>query len=310
MMADRELTDRRKLRGMLMALACGLTALSSQVSWAKENPADLNKRSSAAHGELIWKDEFQGETIDKEKWSAQTGNGFTLSNGTYIAGWGNDELQYYTELGKNSVQKNGEMHLIAKKESYQSFQYTSARIVTRGKFNFQYGRIDIRAKLPEGQGYWPALWLLPDNGPGVSEGAYGGWAASGEIDILENKGFQPNIISGALHYGGPWPNNVYTLKEYEFPKGQSATDFHTYSVIWEKDKIQWLVDEKVYGETTEWHSETQKGKKHPFPAPFNQPFYLIMNVAVGGKFGGNPNMSTQFPQAMVVDYVRVYRLPE
>ena len=272
--------------------------------------ADLAKRSSAQHGELIWKDEFQGTEVDTSKWSAQIGNGFNLSDGTYISGWGNNELQFYRDIGENTRIENGFLYLDAKQESHKGFQYTSARLVTRGKFQFQYGRVDIRAKLPKGKGYWPALWMLPDGGPGVSEGAYGGWAASGEIDILENKGFQTHIMSGALHYGGPWPNNQFKLHEYEFPKGQSVEEFHTYSLVWEPKKISWYVDDHLYGTSTEWHSEDKKGKKRPYPAPFDQPFYLLMNVAIGGNFGGNPTKDTQFPQSMVIDYVRVYKLPD
>lgn len=269
-----------------------------------------NDKSRIDSVDLIWADEFKGKTINRKKWSAQIGNGFTLSDGTYIPGWGNEELQYYTDIGQNSFQKNGKLHLIAKKESHDTFEYTSARLVTSEKFNFQYGRVDIRAKLPKGQGYWPALWLLPDNGVQIGAGAYGTWAASGEIDIMENKGFQTDVISGAIHYGAPWPNNAFTLKEYQFEKGQSTTDFHIYSVIWTKDKIQWLVDDKVFGETSTWQSITADGDENPFPAPFDKPFYLLMNVAVGGRFGGDPDTKTQFPQAMVIDYVRVYRLPD
>jgi beta-glucanase (GH16 family) len=202
------------------------------------------------------------------------------------------------------------------KESYNGCGYTSARMKTRKRdgselFSKKYGRFEFRAKLPTGKGIWPALWMLPQ------DDKYGTWAASGEIDIVEAKGQEPTRVLGTLHYGARWPNNKESSNRHDFPDGGTIADFHIYTLDWEPGKISWAVDGKTYATQTFWWStsklEGDKGAKprqesdlNPWPAPFDQPFYLVMNVAVGGNFLGNPDMNTRFPAEMLIDYVRVY----
>jgi beta-glucanase (GH16 family) len=239
--------------------------------------------------QLVWSDEFSGTSVDSTKWSYDIGNG--------VNGWGNDELQYYTSRATNVFVTNGFLNIIARKEvpQYENFDYTSAKLISAGKFSKKYGRFEFRARVPQGKGYWPALWMMPQ------DSAYGGWAASGEIDVMENKGRLPNMVSGAIHYGGSWPNNTFSFAEYTFPNGGVATDFHIYALEWTTNSLKWYVDGVLFQTRTSWYSTAA-----PYPAPFDQPFYLIMNLAVGGRFDGNPDGSRVFPGLMQVDYVRVY----
>jgi beta-glucanase (GH16 family) len=156
--------------------------------------------------------------------------------------------------------------------------------------------VDVRAKLPIGKGIWPAIWMLP------TDEKYGGWAASGEIDIMELVGHEPSTYHGTLHYGGGWPKNQHTGKEFKLPKGTFADDFHIFSIFWEEGKIIWGIDGKPWQTQEKWYSE--KGKS---PAPFDQRFHLLINLAVGGRWPGNPNDQTKFPAKMLIDYVRVYQ---
>ena len=264
-----------------------------------------------------WADEFDGDSLDAGKWDFDLGNGFyNYDANVWINGWGNNELQYYTREPKNAYVKDGMLHLRAVKESYERCGYTSARIKTRkrdgGKLFAQtYGKFEIRAKMPVGQGVWPALWMLPQ------DEKYGGWAASGEIDILETKGQEPTKISSALHFGSGWPANTHVNQVLELPGKQTIADFHVYGLEWTPGEIRWSIDGKEYAKRSFWWSSSKrmdnKGARpanekelNPWPAPFDQPFYLIMNIAVGGGFAGNPDKSTEFPVEMVVDYVRAY----
>ena len=266
---------------------------------------------------LVWSDEFDGQAIDKTKWDFDTGNGFyNYDANTWIGGWGNGELQYYTRRPDNAFVKDGMLHIRALKESYQGCGYTSARLKTRKKdgsplFSKKYGRFEFRARLPTGKGVWPALWMLPQNEK------YGGWAASGEIDVMEAKGQEPNKVVGTLHFGSSWPANTLAGKDHVLPRAGTIADFHVYALEWEPGEIRWYVDGRLYSTQSFWWSSSKKdgGKGarpareadlNPWPAPFDQPFYLVMNVAVGGGFPGNPDRTTVFPAEMLVDYVRVY----
>ena len=167
---------------------------------------------------LVWSDEFDGKEIDKAKWDFDTGNGFYSRDAkTWIGGWGNDELQYYTSERQNAFIQDGALHIRAIKESNHGFEYTSARLKTRKGdgsplFNKTYGKFEFRAKLPTGQGIWPALWMLPQ------DEKYGGWAHSGEIDVMEARGQEPTKVLGTLHYGGGWPTNTHEGKDYVLPR--------------------------------------------------------------------------------------------
>jgi beta-glucanase (GH16 family) len=246
-----------------------------------------------ADWQLTWSDEFDGTSVDSTKWAFDYENGCTNN----VCGWGNNELEYYTSRATNVYVAGGLLHIVARKEvpQYNGFNYTSAKLKTDRKFSKTYGRFEFRARLPQGQGYWPALWMMPQ------DSAYGGWAASGEIDVMENRGSTPSTVGGTIHYGGTWPNNTYSGMSYVFPGGGVATEFHTYILEWNTNSIKWYVDGVLYQTQTSWWSSSGS-----YPAPFDKPFYLIMNLAVGGNYGGNPDGSTVFPGEMQVDYVRVY----
>ncbi|WP_280846805.1 carbohydrate binding domain-containing protein [Mesobacillus selenatarsenatis] len=257
---------------------------------------------------LFWSDEFDGTEIDKSKWSYDIGNWIVDGDGNGVArGWGNNELEYYTDSPENSYIQDGNLVIEAKKEEttdeYGSYDYTSAKLKTKGLFSKKYGKFEARMKLPSGQGYWPAFWMLPEND------VYGGWAASGEIDIMEAAGKNAKEVGGALHFGQVAPNNVHTAEAYQFPEGESNTDFHTYSIEWEPGEIRWYVDGNLYQTSNNWYSKDKNNaEKYSFPAPFDQEFYLVLNLAVGGWYGGDPDATTTFPGKMEVDYVRVYEL--
>lgn len=239
---------------------------------------------------LVWSDEFEGTVLNGAKWSVQTGDGCDQS----LCGWGNNELQWYQAA--NVSLGGGLLTITARAEPAGGRAYTSARIRTAGKGDWTYGRVEVRARLPLGRGLWPAIWMLP------TDGVYGGWAASGEMDIMELVGHEPARVHGTLHYGGPAPANVFSGDSYDLPSGTFADDFHVFAMEWEEGEIRWYVDGNHYQTQTQWYSSAA-----PFPAPFDQRFHLIMNVAVGGNWPGNPDAGTVFPQTLEVDYVRVYR---
>jgi beta-glucanase (GH16 family) len=244
--------------------------------------------SARASWQLAWADEFEGTNVDAGKWAYDIGNG--------SGGWGNNELEYYTSRATNVYVADGFLHIVARKESYKGFNYTSAKLKTQGLFSARYGRFEFRVKLPQGVGYWPALWLMPQTS------TYGGWAASGEVDIVENKGRYPTNVMGTLHFGAPYPGQDQSHgPSYNFTGGDSVTNFHVYALEWTTNQFRWYVDGALYQTQTSWWSSGGA-----YPAPFDIPFYIIMNLAVGGNFDGNPDGSTVFPGEMQVDYVRVY----
>ena len=254
------------------------------------NLAPPGPQPTGAYWQLVWNDEFGGGSIDPDHWT------FDIGTGPPYPGWGNSELEYYTSRSQNAYVSNGALHIVAQRESYSGSSYTSARLKTLGLFAHTYGRFEFRAKLPQGQGFWPALWMMPLNS------VYGGWAASGEIDVMENNGSDPATVLGTIHYGGSSPNQEHSNgPAYSFPAGDSATNFHVYALEWSSNAISWYVDGQLYETQTYWW--TSGGT---YPAPFDRPFYLIMNLAVGGNFVGSPGANTVFPGEMQVDYVRVY----
>jgi beta-glucanase (GH16 family) len=240
--------------------------------------------------ELVWADEFDGSSVDLNNWEFQIGDGCAIG----LCGWGNNELEWYR--AENARVEDGYLIITAKREVFQGRQYTSVRLRTLRKGDWTYGRFEMRAKLPTGQGLWPAFWMLP------TDSVYGGWAASGEIDIMELVGREPNRVYGTLHYGAAWPNNVSSGTSYALREGTFADDFHVFALEWERGEIRWYVDNVHYQTQTSWRTAG-----HPFPAPFDQRFHILLNVAVGGNWPGPPNQTTVFPQTMVVDYVRVYQ---
>jgi beta-glucanase (GH16 family) len=240
---------------------------------------------------MVWNEEFDGTQIDPETWFFETGDGTDRG----IPGWGNNELQYY--LPDNAQVANGVLSITARQEMAEGFTYTSARINTEDRFAVQYGRIEASIKLPAGQGFWPAFWMLPQ------DTNYGDWAASGEIDIVETvnlDGSGSDEIFGTIHFGGESPANSSAGVTYA-PSADITTEFHTYSVEWDATEIRWYFDDTLYAMQNAWTSTAA-----PFPAPFDQPFHILLNLAVGGNFPGSPDASTVFPATMEVDWVRVY----
>ena len=229
---------------------------------------------------LIWEENFNGNELNEANWNYQLGDGCPE-----ICGWGNNEKQVYTKT--NHKLENGYLTITAKK--VDSF-YTSTRITTKGNKEFQYGRIEARAKLPVGQGLWPAFWML---GANISEV---GWPKSGDIDILEYVGKEPNTIYTSLHTQDSFGNTLNTKKTVikDIEKG-----FHIYGIDWTKDKIDFYVDDKVV--------YTFAPKDRSIEVwPFDQPFYIIVNLAVGGNFGGPEIDDSVFPQEFIIDYIKVY----
>jgi len=231
---------------------------------------------------LVWSDEFNGDAIDPSHWTYDLG----------ASGWGNQELQNYTSSSENSYVANGNLMIVAKDEGNQ---YTSARMKSIGLQEFQYGRIDVRAVLPFGQGIWPAIWMLGANFPTA------GWPACGEIDIMELIGSQPNIVHGTVHFGANWQQHTYTGDGTSIPFGQTfADEFHVFSIDWDENGITWLLDDVPFYSVDNDVTGSQ-------PYPFDNPFFFILNVAVGGQWPGYPNATTTFPQFMAIDYVRVFQ---
>jgi beta-glucanase (GH16 family) len=243
---------------------------------------------------LVWSDEFNGTILDSSRWLAQTGTG-TLYG--LPAGWGNNELQYYTSRTQNLSVSGGALHIVARSEIFSGSSYTSARIRTLGLLEILYGRVEARIRIPSGQGIWPAFWMLPTNSP------YGGWASSGEIDIMESTNVADRIY-GTIHYGGAWPNNVQNGGSYA-PGVDFSASYHLYAIEWEPDQVRWYVDSQLIhtADSALWFSSSAPSNER---APFDTPFHLLLNVAVGGNFPGPPNGSAGFPMEMTVDYVRVY----
>jgi beta-glucanase (GH16 family) len=236
----------------------------------------------------VWQDEFDGTALDLTKWEFEVN----------ARGGGNNELQYY--VTNNAQVRNGQLNIEARAEKYTGPEgtrdYTSSRIRTKRKGDWLYGRFDFRAKLPKGRGIWPAIWMMP------TDEKYGGWPHSGEIDIMELLGQESAKVYGTLHYSRTGGRHTYTGTNTTLATGSFADDFHVFRLDWETNAMRWYVDDRLYQTQTNWQS-----RANSFPAPFDQRFHLILNLAVGGNWPGNPNATTTFPQAMTIDYVRVYR---
>jgi beta-glucanase (GH16 family) len=263
----------------LMPLSCGVGAM-------------LQPPPPASYT-LSWSDEFtgpDGSSPDSSKWAYDIGGN----------GWGNDELEYYTNRAQNLQLKDGNLVITAQKETYTGTDgvmrnYTSARLKTQGLFSQAYGRFEARIKIPAGQGIWPAFWMLGNNIGSVK------WPTCGEIDIMENIGKEPGMVHGSMH--GPstaGPTSDLTAA-FRLPAGQNfAGDFHVYAVEWEPRTVRFYVDSNLYA--------TFNSSQWPTGGTwvFDHPFFIILNVAVGGSWPGSPDATTVFPQQMLVDYVRVY----
>jgi beta-glucanase (GH16 family) len=271
---------------------CTLTTTSAKGIIITENGANLATDNNGYSTPLtypgytlVWNDEFSGKSVDLSVWNMETGNG---SNG-----WGNNELEYYTGSPKNVFVSNGNLIIEARKETIGTFSYTSTRMTTQGKKEFKYGRIDMRAKLPVGKGIWPALWMLGSNINTV------GWPACGEIDIMELIGINPSTVYGTLHWSNAG-SHASKGSNIKLDSGDFSDAFHVYSLIWTKDSLHILVDDKKYFELAAAEIGVQN-------YPFDASEFLIFNVAVGGNWPGPPDNATPFPERMFVDYVRVFQ---
>lgn len=233
----------------------------------------------------VWADEFDGTEINTEWWTHETGNGNN--------GWGNNELEFYTDAPENSRIENGHLVIEARNDSWNSRQYTSARMITKDKKTFAFGRTDIRAKLPYGQGIWPALWMLGNN---IIEK---GWPACGEIDIMELIGNLPSTSHATVHLGSNMSNYKYIGDSYKISGEKFNDRFHVFSVVREMNKMWFYVDDILI---FDFASKDTQGQ----PYPFNEQFFFIFNVAIGGNWPGSPEANTVFPQFMEVDYIRVF----
>jgi beta-glucanase (GH16 family) len=257
------------------------------ISPAFAAPADQSRWT------LVWSDEFnggRGSAPDHSKWVIETGGN----------GWGNDELEYYTNRVENLQVNNGNLVITAKREGYSDSQgvfrgYTSARIKTAGKFSQSYGRFEARIKIPEGQGVWPAFWMLGDD---ITQNP---WPGCGEIDIMENIGKEPGTVHGTIH--GPGYSGAKGIgSPYVLPDNKKfAEDFHVFAVEWEPQVIRFYVDDHLYATRTP--ADLPPGTKWVY----DHPFFIILNLAIGGNWPGEPDVHTKFPQTMLVDYVRVYK---
>lgn len=233
---------------------------------------------------LVWHDEFGGYQLNEDDWNYESGGG----------GWGNNELENYTSRSENSFLSSGHLIIEARKEDYGGNHYTSARITTQGKQEFTYGRIDIRAKLPVDQGLWPALWMLGSNISTVR------WPECGETDIMELIGKNPKQVVGSLHWKKADGSEGTYNNAHRLSSGDFSDQFHVFSLFWSHDSLKIAVDDIIYTKAS--RQDLSDG-----PYPFDKPFFLIFNVAVGGNWPGPPDDTTSFPQRMFVDYVRVFQ---
>ena len=247
----------------------GIIAAALMLSW--------NVSSAQTTWQLIWSDEFSGSALDNTKWAPEFGNG----------GWGNNEWQYYTNAAQNLALENGQLVITARHEGTGAMEYTSARIITKDRFEFLYGKVEARMKLPLGQGFWPAFWALGANIDDVS------WPACGEVDIMEHVSNEYRTY-GNIH----WNNNghSYTGNGYNV----DPTQYHVYGIVWDESQIRWYVDGIQFFQFTIQSSNNSDDS-------FREPMFLLLNLAVGGNWPGYPDNTTPFPSSMYVDYVRVYQ---
>ena len=238
---------------------------------------------------LVWNDEFDGPALNLEKWSYEIGG----------HGWGNNELQYYSDDDSTAFIQDGKLVIRADlvpqgTGSSDNLRYfSSARLRTSGKGDWRYGRIEVKAKLALGQGIWPAIWMLP------TDWMYGGWPESGEIDIMEHVGYDPGRVHGSIHTGS-YNHKINTQRGGSKLLDKISSKFYVYAIEWYEDRIDFLIDDSKY------FSFQNDGKNDFNTWPFNQRFHLLINIAVGGDWPGSPDETTQFPTEMELEYVRVY----
>jgi beta-glucanase (GH16 family) len=283
---ERRLPRQARLAALLLvALGCGDQIVDN-------TPPDTEDPEEPGTYTLVWSDEFDADGLpDPDLWGYDVGDGCPN-----LCGWGNDELQYYTETRlENARVEGGSLLIEARKEPFGSREYTSARLVTKGKGDWRYGKIEIRAQLPSGVGTWPAIWMLS------SGNSYGAWPASGEIDIMEHVGFAPDSVFAAVHTAA-YNHMLGTQRTGRTAVPDAERAFHVYAMEWTETRIDFYIDD------VRFHSFLKEGPSYEV-WPFDQPFHLILNIAVGGSWGGSQGVDESiWPQRMLVDYIRVYQL--
>ena len=287
------------LASLMLMSGCGVNDV------AEESSSNADKTSSGEDAaveatqapelegyKLLWHDEFDGTELNEENWNMEP----------HQPGWTNQELQEYTTSKDNIYVSKGNLVLKAlKQESNGRKKYTSGKVNSKNKQPFLYGKVVARAKVPVGQGLWPAIWMMPQD-----ESYYGQWPKCGEIDIMEVLGSATDTAYGTLHYGEPHGEQQATVV---LKDGNTfASDFHEYSIEWEPGEIRWYIDDELYLTVNDWFTAVEGEAEKPYPAPFDQPFFVQMNLAVGGTWPGSPDTSTDFENAEFrIDYVRVYQ---
>lgn len=315
-----QLTGTEKVPGDISAKgaangipAVGEVVMKSTVNVEKNNPESANQEKKDTYWKLVWSDEFNDGKLDTSKWGYQVGNGSAYG----VAGWGNNELEYYTD-GENVSFEDGQLVITARKNGTD---WTSAKLWTQGQeyydkktdkplFAKKYGRIEAKMTLPKGEGLWPAFWMMP------VDDVYGGWASSGEIDIMEARGRLTDSVDGTIHFGNASPNNKNRGGQYDKNKtvSEAAKNFdftgeHEYAIEWLPGRMKWYVDDECYFTTSNWYSTAEgNGDNFTYPAPFDQEFFIMLNLAVGGNYDGGRLDPTLTEAEMKVDYVRVYDL--
>ncbi|MBR3082043.1 MAG: glycoside hydrolase family 16 protein, partial [Clostridiales bacterium] len=276
------------MKKKLISLAMAVAMIIPSVSCAKTKTPQLDGYK------LLWSDEFDGKTMDQKKWNYEP----------HEPGWTNNELQEYTTSTDNVFVRDGKLVLKAIKTTKDGKDYyTSGKVTGQNKTDFQYGKVVVSAKVPEGQGLWPAIWMMPKD-----ESFYGQWPKCGEIDIMESLGNDTTKSYSTIHYGEPHAEQQGTIVK-EGADSFSAK-FHEYSVEWEPGEMRFYTDGELVLTVNDWFTAVQGEDDKPYPAPFNQPFFVQMNLAVGGDWPGNPDSTTDFSKAeFEIDYVRVYQKP-
>ena len=295
---------KRRLGAARLGLTRETTAMPAQTFATGPNAkAQENNTLSYEGYTKVWGDEFDGDSLNRDDWNVET----------HEKGWVNSELQEYVDSEENIQVKDGKLVInpVKKVSSIESndaasteevVSYTSGRVSTQNKQTFTYGRFECRAKVPKGHGYLPAFWLMAND-----ENLYGQWPRCGEIDCMEVMGQETNKAYGTVHYGNPHAQSQGTYYTGE-NESDFSDDFHVFTCDWEPGKITWYVDGVKYHEENDWYSTTVGQGTLAYPAPFDQPFYIILNLAVGGSWVGNPNDETSFENnPYEIDYVRVYQ---
>ena len=270
------------MKSMDRLALCLVLALVLLSACAPGSPSKGTPIPALPGWELAWHDEFDGDAIDSANWTYDIGAG----------GWGNGEAQYYTSRTENARVEDGMLVIEAHQEKHEDSYYTSARLKTQGLQSFQYGRIEARLKVPAGDGLWPAFWMLGSSFDGTN------WPDCGEIDIMEYVGREPDLIIGTLH--GPGYSGALGVSQWNRQEYAIADDFHTFAIEWKAEQIDWYYDGEKY------HTVTP-GDLSGRQWVFDQPFFIILNLALGGTLGGPIGLDTVFPAHFYVDYVRVYQ---